>query len=38
MVKPAPTEPDNTAGRIGRTHRFATVAMPARNISNMGGY
>jgi len=32
-----PTEPDSTAGRMGKTHGVATVAMPARNTSNMGG-
>jgi hypothetical protein len=26
-----PTEPDNTAGNIGRTHGVITVAMPAMN-------
>ncbi|MDP2767054.1 MAG: hypothetical protein Q8O41_06360 [Candidatus Methanoperedens sp.] len=29
MRSPLPTEPDNTAGRMGRTHGVITVAMPA---------
>jgi hypothetical protein len=32
-----PTDPDNTAGRIGRTHGVATVAMPAIKTRIMGG-
>ncbi len=32
-----PTDPDNTAGRIGRTHGVANVAMPAIKTRIMGG-
>jgi len=32
-----PTDPDKTAGRIGRTHGVANVAMPAIKTRIMGG-
>lgn len=32
-----PTDPDKTAGRIGRTHGVATVAIPAIKTRIMGG-
>jgi hypothetical protein len=32
-----PTDPDRTAGRIGRTHGVATVAMPAIKTRIIGG-
>jgi hypothetical protein len=32
-----PTEPDNIAGRIGRTHGVIIVAMPAMKTQNTDG-